>query len=450
MDSIWTESASLPRFRALEGSTETEVLIIGGGIAGILCAYFLRERGVDCLLVERRTICCGVTGNTTAKITSQHGLIYDKLLQSVGAERAGMYLEANQRAVQKYFELCAGIDCGFEKKTACVYAVDDAQTLEREMAALDKLGREVVSLERLGFAAELARTEELPFPTAGAVCFANQAQFHPLKFLARIAENLNIREHTPVKELAEHTAVTEKGSIHFQKLIVATHFPMDNKHGMYFLKLYQHRSYVLALENARGIERMYLDEAKGGLSFRGCGDFLLLGGGSHRTGKTGGNWQELREVAARYYPEARERYAWATQDCMTLDGIPYIGPYSKRMPGCFVATGFNKWGMTSAMTAAMILADLVLERENSCAPVFDPSRSLWKPQLFVNGWEATVNLLAISKKRCPHLGCALKWNEAEHSWDCPCHGSRFDAQGVLLDNPANGDLKMGKADAGKK
>ena len=434
MNSIWKESASLPHFDTLEGSVTTDVLIIGGGIAGILCAYFLREKGVDYVLVEGNTICSGITENTTAKITSQHGLIYDKLLHRVGIEKAKMYLDANQNAVKKYFELCEDIDCDFEKRTNCVYSIDDKRKLEREVAALYKMG----------FPAEIIETEELPFQTAGAVSFENQAQFHPLKFLAKIAENLNIYEHTFVKELAEHTAVTEKGNIAFQKLIFATHFPIDNKHGMYFLKMYQHRSYVIALENAPKLRNLYVDEAKGGLSFRCYQDILLLGGGAHRTGKRGGNWKELRDFAAEHYPNVREKYFWATQDCMTLDGIPYIGAYSKRMPGCFVATGFHKWGMTSSMAAAMILTDLVLEKENSYAPVFHPSRNMLKPQLLINGWEAAVNLLTISKKRCPHLGCALKWNEAEHSWDCPCHGSRFDEFGNLLDNPANGDLRKEK------
>lgn len=431
MNSIWTGSASLPHFKMLEGSVKTDVLIIGGGIAGILCAYFLKEQGVDVLLAEGSTICSGVTENTTAKITSQHGLIYEKLLNHVGIEKAKMYLDANQNAVKKYYELCKDIDCDFEKKTNCVYSIDDRGKLEREASALYKLD----------FSAEVIETKELPFQTAGAVSFENQAQFHPLKFLSRIAQNLNIYEHTFVKELRDHTAITERGSIAFQKLIFATHFPIDNKHGMYFLKMYQHRSYVIALKNAQKLRNLYVDGAKGGLSFRCYQDYLLLGGGSHRTGKTGGNWQELRDFAAEHYPNATEKYFWATQDCMTLDGIPYIGAYSKRMPECFVATGFNKWGMTSSMVSAMILTDLVLEKENSYAPVFSPSRNMLKPQLLINAFEATVNLLTISKKRCPHLGCALKWNEAEHSFDCPCHGSRFDWEGNLLNNPANGDLK---------
>lgn len=431
MNSIWSAETILPKFETLEDGAKTDVLIIGGGITGILCAYFLQEKGIDYILAEGRTICSGVTKNTTAKITSQHGLIYDKLLKSAGVEKAKMYLQANQESVKKYFELCRNADCDFEGKPAFVYSRDNRKKLEREAEALNKIG----------FNAKITEAEELPFPTAGAVCFENQAQFNPLKFIAHIVGGLNIYEHTFVKELSDNTAVTDKGKIEFQKIIFAAHFPIDNKHGMYFLKMYQNRSYVIAIENAVRLNGMYIDEAKGGMSFRNYGELLLIGGGAHRTGKKGGNWQELRDFAVKYYPASNERYYWAAQDCMTLDGIPYIGQYSKSMPDCYVASGFNKWGMTSSMTAAMLLTDMIAGRDNPYASVFNPSRSMMKPQLFINGCESAANLLTISKKRCPHLGCALKWNSAEHSWDCPCHGSRFDADGILLDNPANGNMK---------
>lgn len=432
MNSIWMKDNRLPHFKSLAGSIKTDVLIIGGGMAGILCACFLRDRGVDYTLVEGRTICSGVTKNTTAKITAQHGLLYQKLIKHAGTETAKQYLDANLQAVRKYSELCKQIDCDFEQKTAYIYSCEDRRKLEKEADAL----------RRIGYDAEISRTWELPFPTAGVIGFENQGQFHPLKFISAIAQGLNIYEHTFVKAFTDHTAVTDRGNITFQKLIFATHFPIDNKHGMYYLKMYQHRSYVIALEDAAQIQGMYLDEAKGGMSFRSYNNLLFVGGGSHRTGKQGGNWQELRVFAQKHYPYAIEKYAWAAQDCMTLDGVPYIGPYAKHMPDCYVATGFHKWGMTSSMVAAMILADLVQEKENSYAEVFCPSRSIWKPQLICNAWEALTNLLTPSKKRCPHLGCALKWNSAENSWDCPCHGSRFDAQGTLLENPANGDLKQ--------
>lgn len=429
MDSVWTQQVDLPHFNRLDGSRKTDVLIIGGGITGILCAYFLEKAGVDYTLVEGRTICSGITKDTTAKITAAHGLIYDRLLRHAGQEKAKLYLEANQKAVQKYAELCRNIDCDFEEKTSYIYSLDNRQKLEDEAEAL----------WRIGYKAKMADTTELPFQTAGAVCMEGQAQFHPLKFISEIARGLHIYENTFVKEFGDHTAVTDRGTITWQKLIFATHFPIDNKHGMYFLKMYQHRSYVIALENAADVQGMYIDEAAGGMSFRNYGDLLLLGGGSHRTGKQGGNWRELRDFAGHYYPQAVQRYAWATQDCMTLDRVPYIGLYAKHMPDCFVATGFNKWGMTSSMVAAMILTDQILEKENPYTGVFDPSRSMWKPQLAVNTWEALTNLLTPTKNRCPHLGCALKWNKAERTWDCPCHGSRFDKEGTVLDNPANGN-----------
>jgi len=178
-----------------------------------------------------------------------------------------------------------------------------------------------------------------------------QAQFHPLKFAAGIAGELRIFEHTKVLELTPGKAVTHGGAISADKIIIATHFPILNKHGGYFLKLYQHRSYVLALENVQKLNGMYVDENSKGLSFRNAGDFLLLGGGAHRTGKPGDGWRGLERFARRHYPEAREAARWAAQDCMTLDGVPYIGPYSKRTRGLYVATGFNKWGMTSSMAA---------------------------------------------------------------------------------------------------
>lgn len=430
MDSVWSESVQLPQFETLQGSRKTDVLIIGGGMAGILCAYFLQKKGVDYMLVERNRICSGVTKNTTAKITAQHGLIYRKLLKHGGAEKAKMYLEANQKSVEMYYQLCHDIDCDFEEKTSYVYSKDAPWKLEEEAEAL----------RQIGYEAEIVDVLELPFQTAGAVAFPHQAQFHPLKFIARIAKGLVIYENTFVTEFKDHTAVTENGNIVYEKVIFATHFPIDNKHGMYFMKMYQERSYVLALAEAAQVQGMYLDEAKGGLSFRNYKDLLLLGGASHRTGKEGGKWQELRDFANQYYPASVEKYAWAAQDCMSLDSIPYIGLYAKGMPDSFVAAGFCKWGMTSSMAAAMMLSELALGETSSWQEVFCPSRNMLKFQLAVNGFEYLTDLVAFSKKRCPHLGCSLKWNREEHTWDCPCHGSRFDEEGRLLDNPAAGDL----------
>lgn len=436
MHSVWSETAELPGFESLNEDIKTDVLIIGGGMAGILCAHMLSQAGADCVLVEASRLCSGVTKNTSAKITSQHGLLYAKLIREFGVEKAQIYLAANQAALEKYFALSRGIDCELERRDAFVYALEDRKKLSDECAAL----------ERIGFHAELCDTLPLPFPLAGAVKFANQAQFHPLKFASGIVKGLRVRiyEHTPVRELAAHAAVTDHGKIAAGKIIVATHFPFLNKHGSYFLKLYQHRSYVLALENAPAVGGMYVDESETGMSFRNYQNLLLLGGGDHRTGKPGGDWKELSNFAKRYYPQASERYRWAAQDCMTLDRVPYIGQYSKSTPDLYVASGFNKWGMSSSMVSAMVLSDLVTGRKNPYTQLFSPSRTMLRPQLAVNTFEAAANLLSVSQKRCPHLGCALKWNPQEHSWDCPCHGSRFTEDGRLIDNPATGNLKHHK------
>ncbi len=428
MESIWQKSAQLPTFPKLKGDISTDVLIIGGGITGILTAYFLKQSGIDCILAEKRRICQGTTGHTTAKITYQHGLVYHKLLKSGGAETARKYLEANRLAFEKYAQLCRNADCDYEIKDNYVYSVNDRKKLERELSALEKIG----------CMAELCENTALPFPTAGAVMFPNQAQFNPLKFLAFISQGLPIYENTFVKEMRGNTAVTDCGSINAETVVAAAHFPFINKHGSYFLKLYQHRSYVLTLENAQDVCGMYVDESRTGLSFRNYGKYLILGGGGHRTGKKGGGWSEIRHYAKLYYPRSRELCHWAAQDCMSLDDIPYIGQYSSRTAQLFTASGFNKWGMTGAMLSAVMLSDMVQGRKNEYADVFSPSRSIMKPQLIVNGFEAVSNLLSFTGRRCPHLGCALHWNSAEHSWDCACHGSRFDESGRVLDNPANG------------
>ena len=428
MNSIWTETVRMPEFPALPGDAKTDVLIVGGGMAGLLCAYFLQQAGVDYILVEGKTIGSGISKNTTAKITAQHGLIYQKL----DAEQAQLYLQANLKALEEYKKLCETNNCDFEEKDAFVYSLHDRQALEKELSAL----------HAIDYHAAFAEEIPLPFKIAGAVKFPRQAQFHPLKFMAGITQGLNIYENSFVHELAPGIAITQHGKITAMQIIIATHFPMLNKHGAYWLKLYQHRSYAIALENAPDVNGLYVEETPNGMSFRNYNDLLMIGGGGHKTGKKGGNWQVLREFAANAYPAAREVAAWATQDCMSLDGLPYIGHYSKSAKNLLVATGFNKWGMSSSMVAAMLLRDMILGQRNKYAEVFSPQRSMHKPQLLVNGFSATGKLLMPSLKRCPHLGCALKWNPIERSWDCPCHGSRFDQDGGLIDNPATGDLEV--------
>ncbi len=427
--SVWEKNAPQVRFESLKGNKSTDVLIIGGGIAGILCAHRLTNEGVDCMLAEATEICCGITKNTTAKITLQHGAIYDKMIRRFGEDKARLYAKAQSNAIKEYAKLCENIDCEYETQDSYVYSLTDRQKIEKE----------VVALNLLGVNAEFSKAQELPFSVAGAVRVKDQAQFHPLKFMHAIAKDLPIYEHTKVTELMPHKAITGHGEITYKKLIIATHFPMLNKHGSYSLKLYQHRSYILALEGAKNVKGMYVDESDTGLSFRNYGELLLLGGGGHRTGKQGGCWQELENFARKHYKNAKIIGKWATQDCITLDDIPYIGHYAKTTPDVFVATGFNKWGMTNALVAADILCDLVMEKSNPYAAVFAPSRTVLRPQLAINAFESALGLLTPTTPRCPHLGCALKYNSAEHTWDCPCHGSRFTEDGELIDNPATDD-----------
>ena len=432
MNSVWNESVHIEGRNKLVGDRKTDVLIIGGGLAGILTAYMLAEKGVPYILVEAAKIGMGITKNTTAKITSQHGLIYDKLIKNAGVEKAKQYLMANELAIKKFRELSEKIDCDFEEKDAYVYSLDDKEKIEKEVRAL----------KTLGVTAEFVSKIPLPLQIAGAIKFKGQAQFNPLKLIDGISKNLNIYEDTFVASVKGNVAFTKRGKIIANKIIVATHFPFIDSYGGYFLKMYQHRSYVIAIENATDINGMVVDEKDNGLSFRNYQNLLLVGGGDHKTGKRGGGYEESRRFIKATFPNAIEKYLWATQDCMTLDRVPYIGLYSKNAPNLYVATGFNKWGMTSSMVAAMILSDLVRGRENEFCSVFEPDRSILKGQLFANAFDTAINFFSFKTKRCTHLGCALQYNKLEHTWDCPCHGSRFDQKGNIIDNPATKKLKI--------
>ena len=432
MTSLWLNENNLPQFPALCGERKTDVLIIGGGLCGILCALEMQKLGVNYILLEADRICRKTSGNTTAKITSHHSLIYADIIKKYGTEAAAKYYQINQKAIEEYARLCESIDCDFVRKDNFIYSLSDEKKLDDEMDALEKIRARAMFYPSLS---------ALPFDVLGAVKFPDQAQFNPVKFVTAISKNMHIYESSRVLGFDGKTYYGKDFKVTANKVIVATHFPIFNKHGGFSLKLYQHRSYVIALKNAGKLNGMYLDENEKGLSFRNQGEYLLLGGGSHRTGKKGGSWNELRGRAKRLYPESEEAFHWAAQDCMSLDGLPYIGLYSKKTPDLFVATGFNKWGMSLSMVSAMILKDLVFGKANDYADIFSPSRSILHPQLLTNTLETTLSMITPTKPRCPHLGCALKWNEAEHSWDCTCHGSRLDESGRVLEGPANGEKK---------
>ncbi|MDU6427263.1 MAG: FAD-dependent oxidoreductase [Clostridium perfringens] len=476
MKSVWSESCKFRKRDALNKDIKTDVLVIGAGIAGVLTAYMLKQKGREVVVIDAAEIASGNTKNTTAKITSQHDLIYSKLIAEFGEEKARQYAKANELAIKKYKEIIEDkrIECDFEEKPAYVYSLNE----------IDVLKEEVEAAKNLGIDAEFVDEANLPFKINGAVKFNNQAQFNPLKFLKGISNELIIYENTRALEIKENLVVTSGGNITANNIVVATHYPIMNAPGYYFMKMHQERSYVLALENTSEIDGMYIDLNKEGYSFRTYNNLLLLGGISHRTGENedGGSYDELRKVAKKLYPKAKEKYYWSAQDCMTIDGIPYIGRYSSETSNIYVATGFNKWGMTSSMVSAMIISDMILEKENDFSEIFSPRRfdlSLSINNIANDLIETAKNFIAqkvyipsseiehiknghggiieyngekvgvyknkegkefFVSTKCTHLGCQLSWNADELTWDCPCHGSRFDYKGRLIVSPATKDL----------
>ena len=430
---LW-EDPKAPDYPALAGDAEADVVVIGGGMAGVLCAYRLQAAGADCILLEGDAPGCGTTRGTTAVLTAQHSTLYSDLIARRGEAAARRYLLANLRAVEQFRALAEKIPCDFETRPSCMYTCGTAGELPPE-----QLYREAQAVRALGFPAEFVRDAGLPFPVRGAVVFPGMAQFHPLRFLHGIAQGLRVFAHTYAEriDLRTNTVFTSRGRVRAKKIVVATHFPFLNRRGLYFVKLYQTRSYVAALENAPALPCTYVGTGESSLYFRTAGDLLLVGGGDHRTGKgkPGGGADWVQSAAKRLFPAAEPRFVWAAQDCMTLDGVPYIGRYSPHTPDLFVATGFSEWGMTTAMLAAELLTAQIC-RGAPDVVVFSPRRSSLHPQLFINLWETTVHLLRPTAPRCPHLGCALVWNKSEHSWDCACHGSRFSSLGAPLENPA--------------
>ena len=375
----------------------------------------------------------GITSGTTAVLSTLHDPLCQDLAARFGQEVARLYVLANWEALEKYRTLAQRYACSWEERPHYRYAMTQAQA--------ERLKVEAELLGSLGFAAAYHKETPLPFPVAGALYLPGMAQFHPLQFLYGLASGLNIRENTPVLGISNGAAFTERGRILARKIIVATHFPLGRFRGLYFMKLYQRRSYVIALEGGPDVEGTYAGMGASGISLRNAGNLLFLSGGRHRTGGKG-SWETVRSFAARHFPELPEGYAWANQDCMTLDGLPYVGLFSPHTPDLYVATGFGAWGMTNSMAAATLLADLVQGKKSPYASVYTPSRSMLRPQLLSNLGHTVSNFLRLTPKRCSHMGCALKWNPAEHSWDCPCHGSRFTADGSVLDGPAQSRVDL--------
>lgn len=444
----------------IDEGRKVDIIVIGAGMAGLLIAWYLKEQGRKVLVLEADEIASGQTERTTAKISSQHDLKYHYLIEKVGLEKARLYARANEAAIREYERIIHkhGIKCQFEKTSAYLYSRENETMLKEEARAAAMVGID----------AFFTKETELPFSVTGAVEFRHQAQFSPLEFIKFIAGELEIREHTRVVAVKGRRVIARREmgimqppesnreaglgladtiqkkelTLQANEIVVATHYPILNVPGFYFLRQHQERSYVLALEGCERIKGMYLGIDEEGLSFRQAGEYLLLGGCSQRTGKNtcGNAYDRLREAAKEYYPHAGAVARWAAQDCMPHDGIPFIGRYSVFTPHVYVATGFQKWGMTTSMVAAMLLRDILCGIENPYEEVFSPQRLNVRAgtQAFLQDVGESIKGLArglVSRPRCSHMGCKLVWNPQEHSWDCPCHGSRFAADGRILNNP---------------
>lgn len=469
----------MPERGALAGNVCVDTAVIGGGMAGILTAFYLQRSGVETIVLEAERVGSGQTGHTTAKVTAQHGAVYDRLLGELGEGRSAAYAEANRRAVEEYGRLVREerIVCGWRECSAYCYSTQNRERMEKEARAE----------RQLGFASSFTLETELPFPIEGAVKMEGQACFSPLRFLKALSEGLTVYENSRVLRVEKRTEggtmlYTQEGCVQAKRVVFATHFPLLKWPGYFFVRMHQERSYVLAVAGAGGMEGMYIGVEEGGLSFRGLegdgGDLILLGGCGHRTGgNEGGRYERLAAKAERFWPGCVEKARWSAQDCMSLDGVPYIGRFSQGQPSWYVATGFGKWGMSHSMVSALLIRDLILEQENTWEQVFFPSRfasqdvgGLVKnagcsvkglvgkarrereihPEELMAGegkilryGDGPVGVcrdeegkLHLVSARCPHMGCELVWNPDEMSWDCPCHGSRFGYDGRVLDGPA--------------
>ncbi|UOR13650.1 FAD-dependent oxidoreductase [Halobacillus amylolyticus] len=491
-NSLWRD-LQVDTFPALSEDRQADVTVIGAGITGITTAYLLTKQGYNVILLEAGKIMEGTTGYTTAKITSQHGLIYAHLLKTIGEKKSKLYYQANQEALTLIDEIRTdnGIDCDFSYQDAYVYGETSQSKREIE--------EEAKAYERLGIDGGLIKETPLPFPVASAVKINDQAQFHPyLRFLVHdlIKRNTPIFENTravDVEKDRQPKVTTQEGySVTSDHVVMATHFPFKDLENLYFARLHVERSYSIAVEPAKKIpEEMYLsaDQPKRSLRYtvNDLGEpLLLVGGNGHTSGQvedTLVHYRNLRSFAHHHFTVEEISYRWSAQDLSTMDMVPYIGPITEKQSNIYVATGFAKWGMTNGTIAARLISDLINQKDNPYTDLFSPSRFHLKQDMknltkenadvakeFVKGklnrqnkkleeldhdegavvhhngkragaYKDSAGNLSLVDTACTHMGCELSWNTAERSWDCPCHGSRFTTGGKVIEGPATKPLK---------
>lgn len=493
--SYWREHKSLKAFPVLNESIDVDVAIVGGGMTGILTAFLLSLEGKQVALIEGGSLLDGTTGNTTAKITAQHDVMYDKLIDTHGEEKARLYYDAQVEAMNNIKKLIDlhDIDCEYKVQDAYLHAgtEDGQKQLEKEMDAYEKLNIE----------GELIYKSELPFHTKAALVMRNQAHFHPVKFLQGIVEEIEklgglIYENTMADDITGDDPVTVKTrngyDIWCDKVVMASHFPFDDMKGFYFSRLHPERSYAIAVKTEKEIpEGMYLGIDDPVFSLRHTevnGEKLaIFGGEGHKTGKsedTLQHFENIRKFADEHYGVKEVAYRWSAQDLIPPDNVPLIGQSVTGRPHVLTASGFKKWGMTNSMAAAHLLKDLITDQPNKYKELFDPTRTHLKGEAaktlikemaddgaqmvksrvkrkdkkleeLETGEGAVVSIkglrrgaykdesgeLHIVDTTCTHMKCGVEWNSGERSWDCPCHGSRFSYTGEVLEGPATAPLK---------
>ena len=491
-ESVWIATTEEPGFGSLEAPLEVDAVVLGAGIAGLTTALMLKNAGLRVAVVEMGRVCAATTGHTTAKVSAQHGLIYDTLGSKVGADGARAYAEANMAGVDLVERLVRehDIDCDWERRPAYAYTEQDSYVKQIE--------QEVEAAREAGLPASYTEETDLPWPVRAAVRFDDQAQFHPRRYclaLARLidGEGSSVFERTRALDVEDGSPCvvkTDRHDIRAAYVVLATHLPFLDR-GAFFAKCHPEREYVLAVAlEAPAPKGMYISAEQPTRSVRqhpfDGGELLILSGDSHKTGQdedTERHYAALEEFARERFAVRSVDYRWSTQDHMPVDQVPYIGKLRRRSERLYVATGFKKWGMTSGTIAGVVISDQILGRENPWSELFDPNRvkPLASAKEFV---KENVNVarrfvadrvtkrgsvsaeelgpgegqvvsargrqVAVSRDgdgqlhavaaRCTHMGCIVNWNLAERSWDCPCHGSRFAADGAVLEGPAVDDL----------
>lgn len=460
--SFWNNNFEIEEFDALEEDIETEVCVIGGGITGISTAYYLAQSGLDVVILEKDKIASKTTGHTTGKISLQHDIFYNYLVENYGFNYAKKYALANKEALENINEIIKkeGIDCDFETKDSIIFSENPKE--------FSNLQEEARICKRLGIEAEFIRKIELPIIIQGGVRFAGQAQFNPIKYInglckSLVDKNVFIYENTKAVEYKKRgkklEIIAENGDMRFSVLadnvVVATRYPIFDFPGMYFIKNYQELEYAMCVEVTENINNMpmYLSADNPSISFRTAlkddKRYLLVIGNGAKTGEKIGRdeYSVLEEKVRKCFGEYIIKDKWTAEDVISLDKLPYIGRYSKLLPNMYVATGFKKWGMTFSNIAANIISQEILEKKSKYSVLFNPSRV----NPIKNGTEmknmiATTckSLLKDSNHICTHLGCKTIFNETTGTWDCPCHGSIYDKNGKLIDGPSKKNLKIKK------